>query len=663
MKFVALFAIILFSLSQGAKAQSCTGGLGDPIVNITFGKGSGPGGALAPGITNLTWQQGGCPSDGYYAIVGQTAGCFGDTWITVPSDHTGDGGYFMLINASFDPSDFYVQQIDGLCTGTSYQFAAWVLNMAARTDQIRPNITFTIEKTDGTVLQSYTTGDIQPATYVKWVQYGFFFNTPPGISSVVIRMTNNAPGGTGNDLALDDITFRAAGPAIQASIAGYADDNVTLCQPDVRVLTLQATVENCYPSAVYQWQQSIDGGTTWSDIPGATNTSWPRPPTIPGVYQYRLAVAQSGNGGASSCEVVSTPITVTVLATPAPAVTIASASSQLCAGAPAVFTATSVDGGGAPVFQWKVNGQDAGTGTTTYTSSSLASTDVVSCEMTSDAACTINPSVASNDLSVDVIPIPVTSVAIAASATDICADSVVTFTATPGNGGGMPVYQWEIDGNIIDSAGPVLTYGHFSDGDIVSCTMTGSLTCSPPVTSPEPIRMTVRPLPVITLTPDTVIAGGQTIRLSPLVSGDIMTWAWSPATALSDVSSPDPVATPVSSTSYHLSVVSTAGCRASASELVEVFYEVQLPGAFSPNGDGRNDVFRIPPSIAIHLHGLVVYNRWGALLFSTADSGAGWDGTFHGRPQPAGVYVWEVEYDNPLTRKVEGRRGTVVLVR
>ena len=134
----------------------------------------------------------------------------------------------MLINASNQPSNFYIQTISGLCEGTTYQFAAWLLNMCSVTG-INPNITFTIEKTDGTVLETYNTGDIPIINPVTWAQYGFYFTTPGAVSTVVIRMRNNSPGGVGNDLGLDDITFRPAGPAIKATIAGSTNDTTNIC--------------------------------------------------------------------------------------------------------------------------------------------------------------------------------------------------------------------------------------------------------------------------------------------------------------------------------------------------------------------------------------------------------------------------------------------------
>lgn len=659
------FLFIVWLLAGlSASAQTCTGGLGDPIVDITFGQGAAVGPPLPGTITNLIYQPADCPEDGYYTIISETLNCFGDTWWNVSQDHTGNpNGYFMLINASYQPSVFYAQGVGGLCGGTSYQFAAWILNLDSKPGEIEPNITFSILNLNGTVLQSYNTGNIAETAGALWQQYAFYFTTPPGVDSVVLQMTNNAPGGIGNDIGLDDITFRPAGSAIQETVLGYPSDTIQLCANAQPVLTIDATVESCYPSQDVQWQESVDSGGSWSNIPGAGTAAYSRAATAPGLYLYRLVSAQTGNLGISTCEVASQPVSVDVIALPAPAVTVSAPDSVACAGLPVPFSASPVDGGQSPAYQWLLNGQPVGGDSSVFTYSGLHNGDLVKVVMTSDAACVVNPVVQSNTVSLPVVPVPVTGVGITASATQVCADSVVVFTAVPDNGGSQPAYQWQVNGVAAGGDSAVFTDGGLQNGDVVNVVMKGSLVCSQPVGALQPVTMTVYPLPVITLDSAVVIAGGSSIQLAPVVSGEISSWTWSPVTGLDNPYIAGPVASPVSTTDYRLTVVTVEGCRASAVEVVAVYYDLRMPSAFTPNGDGHNDVFRVPPAYPVVLRRLAVYDRKGALVFSTENTGEGWDGRFNGHPQPEGVYVWWLEFVNPITQHVEGRKGTVVLAR
>jgi FOG: PKD repeat len=307
-----LLLTLFYFLGYTSYAQLCSGSLGDPVVNITFGSGSNPGAPLSSATTNYTYVANDCPQDGMYTIINQTLSCFGNTWHSILKDHTGDpNGYFMLVNASFQPSDFYLQKVDGLCGNTTYEFAAWVMNMCLTEDRIKPNLTFRIEKTDGTVLQSFETGDIGITQGADWKQYGFYFTTPVNTSSVVIRITNNAPGGIGNDIALDDITFRPCGAKITASINGGANA-VDLCEGVSTPIPLTASVSAGYNNPVFQWQKSSDNGTTWKDINGANVSNYTFTPTGTGMNLYRLTVSESGNIGISGCRVASNVLAVTI---------------------------------------------------------------------------------------------------------------------------------------------------------------------------------------------------------------------------------------------------------------------------------------------------------------------------------------------------------------
>ena len=88
-----------------------------------------------------------------------------------------------------------------------------------------------------------------------------------------------------------------------------------------------------------------------------------------------------------------------------------------------------------------------------------------------------------------------------------------------------------------------------------------------------------------------------------------------------------------------------------------------MPNAFSPNGDGKNDIFRIPPSTPQRIISFAVFNRWGQLVFRTTNSSSGWDGTLKGKPQPADTYVWMIEYEDLLNNQRSLAKGTIILIR
>jgi gliding motility-associated-like protein len=113
---------------------------------------------------------------------------------------------------------------------------------------------------------------------------------------------------------------------------------------------------------------------------------------------------------------------------------------------------------------------------------------------------------------------------------------------------------------------------------------------------------------------------------------------------------------------YSLSVTSTDGCTALAKEEVDIFYDLLMPNAFTPDGDGVNDIFRVPQSISTTVDKFLVFNRWGQEVFS-AKGREGWDGRLNGKDEPGGTYVWLVAYYDPITKKHVMKKGTVELIR
>lgn len=343
-----------------------------------------------------------------------------------------------------------------------------------------------------------------------------------------------------------------------------------------------------------------------------------------------------------------------------PYLSITASNDPVCQGEMITFTATPGSTVVNPSYQWFVNRLNTGMTGTVYARDDLAGGDTVYCVITDHALCRVNATDTSNRIVIQ--SAANSSVDIDATHTKVCSGDTVQFTANPTNGGDHPHYQWQINGSNTGMDSTVLTATTLANGDIVSCIMTGSFACSQPVPSTNSIQMTVNPIPEITMEENITIARGKSIQLKPAITGAIAFYQWTPATGLDDPNLPNPVAAPLITTAYQLLVTAGNGCSVSAKTTINVLYTLQMPNAFTPNGDGRNDLFRIPPSSPEKVISFAIYNRWGELVFFTTNGSSGWDGTFKNQQQPAGSYIWKIDYEDASGTRMTAS-GNVMLVR
>ncbi len=320
-----LFILLLLCFPFLTKAQFCTGTLGDNIF-IEGDFGSGPANLLSPNpniAPGYAYTFSVPPVDGQYVLTNSTAVWSGlyDSWLAIGDNSFDPNGYMMVVNASNNPGLFYQQTVSGLCENTLYEFSADIINLikVGIPDHLDPNVSFLLNG-----VELFSTGNI-PKTN-NWINYGFTFTTMVGQESLTLALRNNAPGGIGNDLAIDNISFRACGPQ---TLTAPGTDEIDLCENATPVNFIATLMGNQYLNPAFQWQQSLDEGATWTDISGATDASYTHPVlTTPGSYYYRFLVADGvANLSSDKCRVNANPKIINVRPT-----VITPIDTTLCAG-------------------------------------------------------------------------------------------------------------------------------------------------------------------------------------------------------------------------------------------------------------------------------------------------------------------------------------------
>lgn len=289
-------------------------------------------------------------------------------------------------------------------------------------------------------------------------------------------------------------------------------------------VTYTATPTNGGASPSYQWK--LNG----TNIPGATSATY-TPSSIANNDVF-TCVLTSNAACASPSTATSSGITMTVTSTVTPSVSIAASNTTICSGSSVTFTASPTNGGTAPTYQWKVNGSNVATGST-FTSTTLANNDVVTCVMTSNSSCASPSTGTSNSITMSVTSsvTPSVSAAITSGSNPTCSGSSVTFSATPTNGGASPSYQWTVNG-VNAGTGSTFTSSSLTNGASVVCVMTSNATCvSSSTGSSSPIAMqitsNVTPSIAISASSTTICNGSSvTFTATPTNGGNAPSYQW-----------------------------------------------------------------------------------------------------------------------------------------
>lgn len=244
--------------------------------------------------------------------------------------------------------------------------------------------------------------------------------------------------------------------------------------------------------------------------------------------------------------------------------------------------------------------------------------------------------------------------------TAICYKTNATLSGSAGNLSGTVNFAWSPPDSLSTPNAPT-SFVRMDTTRQFTLTVTDNYGCNFSVS--DSVTIFMQPLFVAFAGNDTNAILGRQHQLK--ASGTNATdFVWSPAAPLNNPFIANPLAILHSNTSFYVHVTDAIGCTDDDTVFIKVYEgpNYYLPNAFTPNGDGLNDVFG-PTIVGMESTGYFrIFNRYGTIIFETKDLSKNWDGTLKGKPAASGTYVWMIKGIDVNGSVVE-MKGTVILLR
>lgn len=176
-----------------------------------------------------------------------------------------------------------------------------------------------------------------------------------------------------------------------------------------------------------------------------------------------------------------------------------------------------------------------------------------------------------------------------------------------------------------------------------------------PCAFPLTTTVIIEASPVVSLGADTIFCTGSSLQLQATATGNNLSYVWQNG-------STQPTQTVTRAGTYWVRVFNACGSATDTIEVREQVCQVFIPTAFTPNGDGLNDVFRISGADLVTDFSMQVFNRWGQPVYQSTNALQGWDGRLRGERQPKGVYAYRIRYIEVATGQQVQRSGTFTLL-
>lgn len=429
---------------------------------------------------------------------------------------------------------------------------------------------------------------------------------------------------------IGDITYSVTGTDAETGCENTASVTVTVHEIPIVGATASAT-EICLGESIMLNGTGAESYTWTGDIIDGVSFT----PDVIGTMTYTvIGVSEFG------CEANES---ITIIVHEIPVVGATASMIEICLG-----ESTMLNGTGGESYTWTGGVVDGITftpdalGTTTYT---VTGVNAFGCEATASIIITV----------IDCGPV----VAGFEMPNSICLNECFMLNDT--SLGVVAEWAWDF-GGAIDPSTSTLQNPTICLNTAGTFTITLTVMSSVGAVSSTTQSLIVNPNPILNASLDTIIdLGGEAELISSTTSDGVFTWT--PDVDIECTDCPITSASPSQNQAYIITLIDNSGCKSIDSVMVLVNYllGVGVPTAFSPNGDGNNDVLFVKGQGLESIH-FVIYNRYGEQIFVTTDQSIGWDGSFLNRDQNPGVFTWVLHYTSSNDKKGK-LKGNTTLIR
>lgn len=638
MKLLTLWLSLTLIVTGTIQAQVCNGVLGAPILNLTFGQGTAtqnaysPLSAYAPGMSSGTsLQPSGLLGAANTSGLVKSASTFGSppSWVS-SSDHTGNPyGLFFGMNMPDNAGGIVLEyMMNDLCPNTTLEYSIWLLNLMAPTNPYvgsslvqYPNVTMRILDLANNILAQQSTGNV-PIDAV-WHQFSMLFSNGSN-TSVKLQLINNTVGSSyGNDLALDDITIRPCIP--DAGISPLLD--TTLCA--TTSLTFNANITSgVYTPPNYQWQYSIDGGSTWTNSgpagPGSSFNFTFNTSMAPAEYRIRYLVSPQGITANTNCHAVSDTSIIRIDSIKKDFLN--PAETTVCNGTSIILDAGSAN---ASAYLWNTGATTSSISVNTPGQYWAQAVSPLGCKATDTSKVT-----GYANTPVDLGPDRV-----------LCEGTLLNLQSLTAPGTATPLWNTGATTAAIQVNSSGKYWLQFSQNGCIAS---------------DTVQVVFNEFPEVDLGPDLSICAAGRVVLKTGKTYPEGLYVWSNGSSSESIE--------VGQGQYWLKITNLPDCSSSDTITISVQRcdcAMSLPSAFSPNGDGLNDEFYPVRNkdCPVHAYSFQVYNRWGERVFHTSSPMEKWNGLIKNVSADLGTYYYYIRFTEDATGETRTYKGDVTLIR